>query len=173
MDEEVNLFAFEGEERAAAWAAPIALERSGKVRVPSGSFIGDQDKQGAVDGVVRLVEGGAVQHCCPILKLELAGQVTEFHPPRSGWHSCSSKRQYGFTILLFANLLSDADKRTLHRAITVAPEVYFGRDREQGSIPSGRLENSGVSPTTTRSAKLPAPPNPSQELRLLFAAAAR
>ena len=79
MDEEVDVFAFEGEERATTRATPVALKRgkgAGAIRI----VVRHQDKQGAVDSVVRLIERRAVQYGRPVLKLELAGQVAVLAP---------------------------------------------------------------------------------------------
>ena len=124
MNKEVNVFALEGEQRPAAWAAPIALKGRKGART-CGVIIRHQDKQRAVDGVVGLVKSRTVQHGRSILKLELTGQIAVgAHPDLVG--VAIIKTPIGTQNKLFANLFPNPDEGALDRAIAVAPEVHFG-----------------------------------------------
>ena len=95
-----------------------------------------------------------MQHGCSILKLELAGQVAVgVHPNLVG--VAIIKAPIWIWNVVFADLFADPDEGTLDRAIAVGPEVHLAGIKMRDRSPSGRLENRGVSPTTTRSAKLP------------------
>ena len=108
MDEEINVFTFESEKRAATRPTAVALERRKGARTVW-IVIGHQDKQRAVDGIVRLVEGRTVQDRRPILKLELPRQVAVgAYPDLIGVALIKTPVQIRKPV--FANLFPDPDE---------------------------------------------------------------
>ena len=76
-----------------------------------------------------------MQHRCPILKLDLPGQIAMgSYPDLVG--VAIIKAPVRIWNGVFANLFPDADKRALDRAIAVGPEVHLG-GVEMGINPSG------------------------------------
>src|ERR1700741_4447416 len=119
MEEEINGFLLQPEERPAGWSSAVPLERRKHARSAVGIVIRNEHEERSIDRVDRRIEQRSPQHHAAELELEVVRQIAV--RAASALQSVSITEAPVREEMVFGDQLAHAHRRPFHGLIGVSP----------------------------------------------------